>query len=208
VVGDVRMKGIADPPERVVYVPISQGGRFSVFALFVKTRTGAPEAAASLIRKRLSEIDPALPAYGFRTMNDWVDTSSARIRIRTWVLALLAAVALALGMVGISGVLGYLVTLRRHEFGVRLALGAQPGSLLRLVLRQGLGLAAIGIAIGLAGAIMLTRVLTTLLFGISPRDPMTFLGVAVLLLVAVLIACYTPARSAARADPIAALRAE
>ena len=95
-------------------------------------------------------------------MSDWVDTSSARTRIRTWVLALLAAVALALGMIGIYGVLAYLVTLRRHEFGVRLALGAQPGSLLRLVLGQGLGLVAIGIAIGLVGAVMLTRVLLAL----------------------------------------------
>jgi putative ABC transport system permease protein len=100
------------------------------------------------------------------------------------------------------------VTLRRHEFGVRLALGAQPGSLLRLVLGQGVGLASIGIAIGLAGAMLLTRVLKTLLFGIGTRDPMTFLGIAGLLLVAALIACYAPARRAARADPIAAVRAE
>jgi putative ABC transport system permease protein len=141
-------------------------------------------------------------------MNDWVDTSSAHTRIRTWVLALLAAFALTLGMIGIYGVLAYLVTLRRHEFGVRLALGAQSGSLLRLVLRQGLALAAIGIAIGLFGSIMLTRVLETLLFGVSTRDAKTFLVVAILLLVAALVACYVPARRAARADPIAALRAE
>jgi predicted permease len=208
VVGDVRMKSVAEPPERLVYVPIAQGGRFSVFALFVRTRGASPDTAASLIRERLREIDSALPAYGFRTMNDWVDTSSARPRIRTWVLALLAAVALALGMIGVYGVLAYLVTLRRHEFGVRLALGAHPGSLLRLVLRQGLGLAAAGAGIGLAAAVMLTRVLETLLFGVSTRDPMTFVGVAILLLLAVLIACYAPARRAARADPIAALRAE
>ncbi len=174
----------------------------------MKTRHGSPEAAATLIRERLREIDQAVPAYGFRSMNDWIDASSARTRIRTWVLVLLAAVALALGMIGIYGVLAYLVTLRRHEFGVRLALGAQPGSLLRLVLGQGLGLAAIGIAIGLAGAMMFTRVLETLLFGISTRDPMTFLGIAILLLVAAFVACYAPARRAARADPIAALRAE
>ena len=123
-------------------------------------------------------------------------------------LALLAAVALALGMIGIYGVLAYLVTLRRHEFGVRLALGAQPGSLLRLVLGEGLGLAAIGIAIGLVGAVMLTRVLEAMLFDVSTRDPMTFLCVAILLFVAVLIACYAPARRAAGVDPIAALRAD
>jgi putative ABC transport system permease protein len=208
VVGDVRMKSIADPPERVIYVPISQGGRFAVFAVFVKTRNGSPDAVVSLIRERLRDIDSALPAYGFRAMDDWVDTSSARTRIRTWALAFLAAVALALGMIGVYGVLAYLVTLRRHEFGVRLALGAPPGSLLRLVLGHGLRLAAIGIAIGLAGAVMLTRILETLLFGVSTRDPMTFLGVAILLVMAVLIACYAPARRAARIDPIIALRAE
>src|SRR5439155_2934207 len=184
VVGDIRLKSIADPPEPVVYLPVSQGGRFSVFAVFVKTGTGSPDATARLIRARLREIDPALPVYGFRAMDDWVDASSARTRIRTWVLALLAAVALALGMIGIYGVLAYLVTLRRHEFGVRLALGAQPGSLLRLVLGEGLGLAAIGIAIGLVGAVMLTRVLEAMLFDVSTRDPMTFLCVAILLFVA------------------------
>jgi putative ABC transport system permease protein len=202
------MKSAADPPERVIYLSIPQGGRFGAFAIFVKTRHGSPEAAATLIRERLREIDQAVPAYGFRAMNDWIDASSARTRMRTWVLALLAAVALALGMIGIYGVLAYLVTLRRHEFGVRLALGAQPGSLLKLVLGQGLWLAAIGIAIGIAGAMILTRVLETLLFGISTRDPMTFLGVTILLLIAALIACYAPARRAARADPLAALRAE
>ncbi|HEY1338789.1 MAG TPA: FtsX-like permease family protein [Bryobacteraceae bacterium] len=208
VVGDVRMKSLADPPDRVVYLPISQGGRFAVFAVLVKTRNGSPDAAASLIRERLREIDSTLPVYGFRALDDWIDASSARTRIRSWVLGLLASVALALGMIGIYGVLAYLVTLRRHEFGVRLALGAQPRSLLRLVLRQGLGLAAIGIAIGLAGAAVLTRVLETLLFGVSTRDPATFLGVAMLLFAAALIACYAPARRAAQADPMAALRSE
>ncbi len=208
VVGDVRMRSMADPPERVIYVPVSQGGRFSVFAVFVRTRVGSPDTAASLIREKLREIDSAVPAYGFRAMNDWVGASSARTRIRTWVLALLAMVALALGMIGVYGVVAYLVTLRRHEFGVRLALGAQPGSLLRLVLGQGLGLAATGIAIGLVGALLLTRVLGAMLFAVSTHDPLTFLSVAILLFVAVLTACYAPARRAARIDPGAALRAE
>ena len=208
VVGDVHMKSVSDPPERIVYVPISQGGRFGVFAVFVKTRGGSPEAAANVIRERLREIDATVPAYGFRAMNDWMDMSSARTRIRTYMLSLLAAVALALGMIGIYGVLAYLVTLRQHEFGVRLALGASPDSLLRLVLGQGLGLAAIGIAMGLVGAAALTRVLETLLFGVGTRDPLTFAGVAVVLLIAALMACYAPARRAAGADPIAALRAD
>jgi putative ABC transport system permease protein len=208
VVGDVRMKNITDPPGHVVYLPISQGGRFAIFALFVRTHDGSPEAAATLIRERLWEIDPNLPAHGYRSMRDWVENSSARARIRTWVLALLAGVALALGMIGIYGVLAYLVTLRRQEFGVRMALGARPGNLLKLVLAQGLGLALIGVATGLGGAMGLTRVLDNLLFGVSARDPLTFLAVAVLLLLAALIACYGPARRAAHADPIVALRSE
>jgi putative ABC transport system permease protein len=100
------------------------------------------------------------------------------------------------------------VNLRRHEFGIRLALGAAPGSLLRSVLGQGLGLAAAGVALGLLGAFLLTRVLEGLLFAVSARDPITFLGVAVFLLLAALIACYVPARRAAHADPMSALRSE
>ena len=208
VVADVRMKSATDAPDRIVYVPIAQGGRFAVFALFVKTRPGTAETASSLIRERLKELDAGVPAYGYRLMADWVETNSARARIRTWVLALLAGVALALGMIGIYGVLAYLVALRRHEFGVRLALGAPAGSLLRMILRQGMAFATIGIAIGLAGALLLTRLLETLLFEVSARDPLAFVGVPILLLTAVLIACYGPARRAARVDPIAALRAD
>ena len=208
IVGDVRMKSITDPPGRTVYVPPSQGGRFAVFTLFVRTPDGPPEAVAALIRERLREIDPNLPAYGFRSMQDWIENSSGRARIRTWVLALLAGVALAVGMIGIYGVLAYLVTLRQHEFGVRLALGAKPGNLLRLVVARGLGLALVGITTGLAGALLLANVLDALLFGVSARDPMTFLGVAVLMLLAALLACYVPARRAAKVDPMVALRFE
>jgi putative ABC transport system permease protein len=208
VVGDIRMRSLADPPDRLVYVPLAQGGRFGGYALFVRMQAGSPDRAATLIRERLREIDPGLSAFAYRPMHDWVDSNSARNRIRTWVLAMLAAVATALGMVGIYGVLAYLVNLRRHEFGVRLALGAQPGKLLRLVLGQGLGLAAAGIAAGLLAAFLLTRVLESLLFAVGARDPITFLGVAMLLLFAALIACYVPARRAAHADPMTALRSE
>jgi putative ABC transport system permease protein len=208
VVGDVRMRSLADAPGRLVFMPLAQGGRFGAYALLVRMQSGSPERAATLIRARLREIDSGLSAYALRPMHAWVDSSSARNRIRTWVLALLAAVAAALGMVGIYGVLAYLVNLRRHEFGVRLALGAAPSSLLRSVLGQGLGLAAAGVALGLLGAFLLTRVLEGLLFAVSARDPITFLGVAVLLLLAALIACYVPARRAAHADPMSALRSE
>jgi putative ABC transport system permease protein len=208
VVGDVRMNNITDPPGRTVYLPPSQGGRFAVFALFVRVQDDSPEAAAPLIRERLREIDPNLPAYGFRAMQGWIENSSSRARIRTWVLGLLAGVALVVGMIGFYGVLAYLVRLRQHEFGVRLALGAPPGNLLRLVLTQGLSLALVGITIGLGGALLLASILDALLFGISARDPMTFLGVAVSVLLAALIACYVPARRATKVDPLIALRSE
>jgi putative ABC transport system permease protein len=207
VVGDLRMRSLSDPPDRVVYLPLSQAGFFGVFTVFVRTHD-SPETATALIRERLREIDPNLPAHGFRSMRDWVENSSAPARIRTWVLAMLAGVALALGIIGIYGVLAYLVTLRRHEFGVRLALGARPSNLLMLVLAHGLGLVLAGVTAGLAGAVALGSFLETLLFGVRARDPMTFLGVAVILSLAALIACYVPARRASKVDPMVALRHE
>jgi predicted permease len=207
VVGDIRMRSLSDPPDRVVYLPLSQAGFFGVFTVFVRTHN-SPEAATALIRERLREIDPNLPAHSFRPMRDWVENNSAPARIRTWVLAMLAGVALALGIIGIYGVLAYLVTLRRHEFGVRLALGARPGSLLRLVLAHGFKLVLAGVTVGLAGAVALASLLETLLFGVRARDPMTFLAVAILLSLAALTACYLPARRASKVDPMVALRHE
>jgi predicted permease len=208
VVGDARTGTIGDLPENVIYVPIPQGGRFAAFAVFVRTRTASPEAAATLIKERLRELDPGLAGYDYRAMRDWVEAKSALPRIRAWVLGLLAGVALALGLVGIYGVLSYLVALRKHEFGVRLALGARPSGLVGLVLGQGAWLAGVGIAIGLAGAAWLTRVLSSFLYGVSVRDPLTFGGVAVVLFSAALLACLGPARRASRADPVAALRGD
>jgi hypothetical protein len=121
-------------------MPLRQGGFFGVFSVFIRTQD--PQSAAAVVRGKLREIDAALPAYDIRPMQDWVDNNSGAARMRTWAIALLAAVALALGMIGIYGVLAYLVTLRSHEFGVRLALGAKPGDVLCMVLGKGLALAA------------------------------------------------------------------
>jgi putative ABC transport system permease protein len=141
-------------------------------------------------------------------MRDVVERNSAATRIRTWVLGLLAGVALAVAIVGIYGLLAYAVTVRRHELAVRLALGAQPRNVLKLVLIQGLALALAGLAVGLAAAMLLESVLDTLVFGVSSHDPATFLSVAALLLIAVVCACYLPAHRAARTDPVVALRPE
>jgi ABC-type antimicrobial peptide transport system permease subunit len=206
VVGDLRMRNLADPPDRIVYMPLRQGGFFGVFSVFIRTHD--PQSAAAVVRGKLREIDAALPAYDIRPMQDWVDNNSGAARMRTWAIALLAAVALALGMIGIYGVLAYLVTLRSHEFGVRLALGAKPGDVLCMVLGKGLALAAAGIALGISAAVVLTRTLDTLLVGVRPRDPLTFAGVAAVLLCAALLACLIPARRAANADPVVTLRGE
>jgi len=205
VVGDLRMRNIADPPDCLVYMPISQGGFFAVFSVFVRTNERA-ETAAPLIRERLKEIDPNLPPFRFRPHRDWVSNNSARARIRTWVVGFLAAIALGVGTLGIYGVLSYLVTLRSHEFGVRVALGANPRNLLTLVLSQGLGLAVVGIALGLIGAFLLARFIETLLFGVSASDPVTYFVISVLLFLAALLACALPARRAARTDPIITMR--
>lgn len=207
VVGDVAMRSPANPPERAIYVPLAQGGFFGVFSIFVRTE-GAPERAVALIKDRLRELDPQLPAYSFRSMYEWVEASSAGAGLRTWVLALLALVAVLLGAVGIYGVLAYVVMLRRKEFGVRLALGASPGRLLALVMREGLAMGLFGIGAGLGAGMLLADLLDSLLFGVNARDPLTFAGVAVVLAAVCAAACYGPARRAARADPVAALRAE
>lgn len=207
VVGDVRMGDISEPPSPSVYFLPSQVGRMPVYAILVRMQ-GDPESAAGLIRERLKEIDPNLAAYAIQPMWKFVEDNSATARIGSWVMSLFAGIALCLGMIGIYGVISYLVALRRQEYGVRLALGARPGDLLKLVLRQGLGLALPGIVLGLSAALFLSRPLEKLLFGISAWDPQTYMVVAGLLGAAALAACYAPARRAARVNPLTALRAE
>jgi ABC-type antimicrobial peptide transport system permease subunit len=205
IVGDLRMRNISDPPDRIIYIPIAQGGFFAVFTLFVQL-DGGPESAVPLIRARLREIDPNLPAFQFRPLSEWVENNSAPARIRTWVVTLFAVFGLAVGVMGIYGLLSYLVMLRRPEFGVRLALGADSKDLLILVLGRGLRPAVLGIAIGLIAAWGGGHLLEALLFGIVARDSRTFFGVAVLLVIAATGACYFPARRAARTDPMTVLR--
>jgi len=160
------------------------------------------------LRHRVTELDPTIPVSDVHTMEGAMAESLSLARLTNLLLTGFAALALLLAAIGIYGVMSLDVNGRLSEFGVRLALGAAPRDVLRLVMRQGLLLALLGLGIGLAGAIWLTRFLGALLFEVSPIDPVTFLTVGGVLTAAAVFACYLPARRATRADPITALRRE
>lgn len=175
---------------------------------FVVRTTAEPQTVAKSMIVAIHEMDPNQPVSDVRTMEDVLSESVAQPRFQASLLALFAALALVLAAVGVYGVMSYSVGQRTREMGIRLVLGASPGGLLAMVIRQGLRLALIGLALGLAGGLALSRVLRTLLFEIQPTDPLTFGGVSALLVGVALLACYLPARRAARVAPMIALRYE
>jgi predicted permease len=178
-------------------------------AVAVVLRTeGDPTAVMGSVRRAVEEIDPREVVYNVQTMDEVVSNSFAARRLSMILLGVFAALALVLACVGIYGVISYLVGQRTHEIGVRLALGAQRGDVLRLVLGHGARMALIGVAIGIGAALGLTRLIANQLFGVSAHDPLTFAGVAMLLIIVAVAACYIPARRALRVDPIIALRCE
>ena len=160
------------------------------------------------VRNEVKALDPDQPIAAVKTMNDWVESSVAAPRYRTTLLALFAALAMVLAATGIYGVMSYSVAQRTHEIGVRMALGAGQLDVLKMVVRQGMLLAVIGVILGLAGAFALTRVMSSLLFEVTEKDPITFGAVAVLLIAVAFIACFVPARRATKVDPLVALRYE
>ena len=169
---------------------------------------GKPEATLSAVRRKVHDIDPELPLSNVRTMDYWISTSSAQPRLNAALLGAFAGVALLIAAIGIYGVLAYSVNQRSREIGLRIALGAQQSRVLSWIVGQGMGVAATGIAAGLAGGLALSRLLATLLFGVQPRDPLTFSLVAVLLFTVAFAACLVPGFRASRVDPIVALRDE
>ena len=207
VVADVRMRDLREAPERVVYYPISQFGFFPQFNVVVRAEGGF-ERIAALIRERLKELDPGLAAYEMQNMQHWVAQNAALTRIRTALIASLGALALLLGTIGIYGTVSHLVAQRTREFGIRIALGARPAMLPLTVAARGLPSVAAGIALGLAAAVVSADRLRELLFEVDPRDPATFVSVAILVGVAAFTASYVPARRSAAADPVTVLRAE
>jgi predicted permease len=211
-VGDVRDKALDQPEDPMLYCPLlpaREDPRWTPrdIAFVVRTR-GEPVAFAAAIRDAVRGLDPSLPLYRIRALADILSLASARSTFTSWLIGGASAAALVLGAVGLYGALSYIVSLRTREMGIRLAIGAPPDEVRRMVLRQGLGVAALGIALGLVGATVLTRYLAALLFEVSPRDPAVLgFAVAVLLLVAA-AASWFPAQRAAVVDIARTLRTE
>jgi ABC-type antimicrobial peptide transport system permease subunit len=160
------------------------------------------------VRQKLREIDPLLPLSNVRPMREWVETSAAQPRLNATLLGIFAGVALFVAAIGTYGVLAYSVSQRTKELGLRMALGADRGGVLRLVVREGMTVGLAGILIGVVAAMALSRALSALVFGVSVSDPWTYAGVALLLVVVALASCAVPAFRASRVDPMTALRLE
>jgi putative ABC transport system permease protein len=210
VVGDVRTFGLREEIRPVAYLPMTthiKGARIASMDLVIRTN-GDPASLTPLVRSTVKRVEPNAPILNARTMNDVVGQSMAETSFTTVILLIAAVVALLLGAIGLYGVIGYVVSQRTQEIGVRIALGAIPTQVRAMVLRQGLVLAATGIVIGLAGAVALTRLLGALLFQVNSRDPVTFLIVAAVMLAVSSFAAYVPARRASAVSPLQALRME
>ncbi len=206
VVGDVRQMGLDVAAEPTVYWPIPELV-YSGMTILVRT-SGDPLSVVPAIHAELQQLDREQPMASIATMEQLLADSLSRARFTMLLLGIFAAVALLLAAVGIYGLIAYSVTQRTQELGIRIALGAQRRDVLRLVLGQGTRLTLLGLALGIAAALGITRLLASLLFGISATDPLTFAGVAALLAFVALLACFIPARRATRVDPIVALRYE
>lgn len=209
VVGNVRYDGVSQDPSEAIYFPFVQGGMGATpsFSIVARTRTSADEVGR-LVREAVRGIDPELAVANVRTVPELVSENVAGDRFRTTLLAVFAALALVLAAVGIYGVMTYAVSRRSREIGIRLALGARVGEIHRLVLREGLGVAALGIGIGLLASAALTRAVSKLLFEVSATDAATFVSVPLLLLAIAALACFIPARRASRVDPSVTMRTD
>jgi predicted permease len=214
VVGNVRFDGVEEDPLPIAYFPSLSGSPedpdpSSARSMDVVVQTaGDPLALVSAAREALRAVDPRLPMINPRTVEAIVKDSMAATSFTVLLLGIAAGIALLLGTVGIYGVISYIVSRRTQEIGVRMALGAPGGVVLRSVVGQGMVLAGIGVGVGLLGAWGLSRALSSLLYGVSTTDPLTFGGTAILLALVALAAVWIPARRAARVDPVEALRSE
>jgi len=204
VVGDVRYDGPTKETRPEAYVATLQRPFF--FTSFVARTQGDPSAVIASVRAAVGELDRELPLADVRTMEQRLAESTARPRFMSFVVALFAGMSLLLAGVGLSGVMAYAVRQRTREMGIRMALGAQPSDVLRLVLGHGMRLALLGVGLGLAGAFAVTRVMASLLYGVSTTDPLVFGALAALVTLVALLATWLPAHRATRVDPQIALR--
>jgi putative ABC transport system permease protein len=208
VVSNVRRGDITSPEEPMVYIPVASAPSFGRTMMLVVRGSLGTTAAVNAAKRVLADIDPTLPVYDVRTVHEIVDDAVAQPRLNATLLGAFAALALLLAAVGIYGVIAHSVSQRRQEIGVRVALGAQPADVFRLVVRQGAALAAAGLAIGLVASWLMTPVLRSWLYEIEPSDPLTYAGVAIVLGAIALVATAIPARRATKVDPVLAMRAE
>jgi predicted permease len=206
VVGGIKQDELAEKLQPHIYAPLAQSP--ALLSKLVIRTDGAASGIVGAVRDEVARLDRDIPVYSIRSMHDVIGRTLNSQRLTNLLLTSFSVLALLLAAVGIYGTMSLYVGSRRNEFGIRLALGAQPVVLLRSVLREGLVLIGAGIGIGLAGSLALTRTMASLLFEVSPTDPVIFTGVSLVLIVVALIACFVPARRASRVDPITALRHE
>jgi predicted lysophospholipase L1 biosynthesis ABC-type transport system permease subunit len=204
VVGDIKQTALSGNTRPAMYMPLQQrpvGG----MSIVIRT-TGDPMSLANLARNEIHSVDPTIPVTNIRTMDEIFAASIEQQRFSMLLVGLFGGLALVLAGIGIYGVMGYAVSQRKHELAVRMALGAKTSQVLQLVLKDGLVLASLGVAVGVAGALGLTRLMNSLLFDVKPTDAPTFMAIAALLMFVALLASYIPARRATKVDPLVALR--
>lgn len=206
VVADVMNDDLDEQADATIFVPYAQASQLTM-SLIIHANS-EPTGLAAFVRSQVGAVDKTVPISNAKALSQMLDERLSPKRLMTWTISIFAAVSLLLALVGIYAMTSYVVAERTHEFGVRLALGAQKRDVLMLVLRHEVKLTLIGLVIGLCSAIAVTRALSLFLFGVTPTDPLTFTGVALVLSGAALVACYVPARKATKVDPMIALRYE
>jgi len=207
VVGHVRYRTLEAQSRVTYYWPLAQNP-WPAMSLALRTSSSEPHALVATVQREVLAIDPDQPVHKVRTMQQMMADSVARRRFAMVLLAIFAGSALLLAAIGIYGVMSYSVTQRSHEMGIRLALGASRASVLRLILGHSLSLALMGVALGLAGSLVMAGLISSLLFNVKSRDPVTFTLVALALTLVALAASYLPARRATQVDPVVSLRYE